>query len=248
MPIATTGTEPLADRWLATILDGVRGDTTAIELTGTDVAEAVSERRSDLTPRLTRFGREMGSDGWMLSEVAAWITTLADLAGDVGDPLRTFDAGVALTEGWADGYLYGAQTANCTDGLTGLALLPVLRMRLGQVYDQFAGLGIPARQVFCTAVIDVDLGDRPPLERDAAMVVVGDQVARVYSGGETAAVWGGRVLVLTSRTEATHETFRGLLVSLQGFPLLAGGRVMGWIEDLPPSTDDLDRYLGDLVS
>jgi hypothetical protein len=131
--------------------------------------------------------------------------------------------------------------------LTGLVTLPVLRLRLGQIYDQCTALGVAADQVYCLAVIDTDFGDRPPIERDAAMVVIGDHVLRSYDSGETAAIKDGRVLILTSRIDATHGHLHDLLAQLHVYPLLTGGHVVGWIDELPSSLELVDRYLVELT-
>jgi hypothetical protein len=240
--------EDLCDRWIAVVLESVRGETTTVEMACHDVVDALNNRPDQLDGALGRFGRELGGEGWLLTELTAWIGDLARMALDRGLPLRRFEAGVALAQGWADGYLYGVQAFDCTDSLTGLVTMPVLRLRLGQIYDQCTALGVAADQVYCLAVIDTDFTDRPPLERDAAMVVIGDQVLKAYNGGETAAVKDSRVLILTSRTAATHDQFRDLLGQLHRYPLLADGHVIGWIEELPASVEQIDRYLIDLAA
>jgi hypothetical protein len=240
--------DDLSDRWIASVLASVRGETQTVETACHDLVDALTTRPEQLDGALTRFGRELGGEGWLLTELTTWIGDLASVAGTVGLPLRRFEAGAAVAQGWADGYLYGLQTFDCTDSLTGLVTLPVLRLRLGQIYDQCAALGVATDQVYCLAIIDTDFGDRSPLERDAAMVVIGDQVLRSYGSGETAAVKDGRVLILISRIEATYGNFRDLLAQLHVYPLLTGGHVVGWIEELPSSLGLVDRYLGDLAA
>ena len=240
--------DDLGDRWIEIVIASVRGETQTVETACHDLVDALTTRPEQLDGALTRFGRELGGEGWLLTELTAWIGELASMAGTVGLPLRRFEAGAAVAQGWADGYLYGLQAFDCTDSLTGLVTLPVLRLRLGQIYDQCAALGVATDQVYCLAVIDTDFGDRSPLERDAAMVVIGDQVLRSYGSGETAAVKDGRVLILISRIEATYGNFRDLLAQLHVYPLLTGGHVVGWIEELPSSLDLVDRYLVDLAA
>ena len=251
-PTSTTTLRPSGDelcrRWLSAVRTPMRSEPPGLDSLCQEVVEALLRRPDQLPEVLTRFGRELGIEGWLLAEVTGWITELRSIAQESGVPLRTFEAGVALVSGWADGSLYSLQGFDCTDGLTGLATLPVLRLRLGQVYDQCASLGVPADQVYCLAVLDTDFGDRPPLERDAAMVVIGDQVLQAYRGGETTAIKDGRVLILTSRTETTYAQFRDLLTMLHHYPLLAGGHMIGWIEELPANVDQLDRYLVDLAA
>lgn len=236
-------TESLYDRWRAAVVASVRGDTDALEHACRRVVDVLSSGPDQLDAELARFGRDLGAEGWLLTDLGSWIADLVVMAGDAGSSLQRFDAGVALAHGWADGYLFCVQAFECTDSLTGLVTVPVLRHRLGQVYDQCAGLGVPAAHVYCLGVIDAAFGDRPPLERDAAMIIVGDHVTHAYHGGETAAVKGGRIVILASRTESTHEQFLGLLASLHHHPLLTGGRIVGWIEELPPTADDLEGYL-----
>ncbi|HEY5876354.1 MAG TPA: hypothetical protein VIT64_13685 [Ilumatobacteraceae bacterium] len=240
--------DDLSDRWIEIVLASVRGDTQTVETACHDLVDALTTRPEELNGALARFGRELGGEGWLLTELSAWIGVLASVAGTVGLPLRRFEAGAAVAQGWADGYLYGLQAFDCTDSLTGLVTLPVLRLRLGQIYDQCAALGVATDQVYCLAIIDTDFGDRSPLERDAAMVVIGDQVLRTYGSGETAAVKDGRVLILISRIEATYGNFRDLLAQLHVYPLLTGGHVIGWIEELPSSLELVDRYLVDLAA
>lgn len=241
--LTTTTADELHERWRTAILGSLHGDAHAVDHACRHVVEVLSDRPDDLDGALARFGRELGGEGWLLTDLTTWIAALAAISGDVGSRLRRFDAGVALAHGWADGYLYCVQAFECTDGLTGLVTLPVLRVRLGQIYDQCAALGVPADEVYCLSVIDTDFGDRPPLERDAAMIVVGDHVLRAYQGGETAAVKGGRVVVVTSRTEPARRQFVGLMATLHRDPLLAGGQVVGRIEALPPTGDHLEQYL-----
>jgi hypothetical protein len=244
----TMTTHELLERWLGEILVGVRGDTRTIEAACADVVEAIVSRPDHLGGSLRRYGRQLGAEGWLLSELTRWIHDLTELAAERAPLLQRFDAGVELAQGWADGYLYGMQACECTDGLTGLVTLPVLRLRLGQVYDQCRALAVLPEQVYCLAVIDTDFADRPPLERDASMVVLAEQVLQSFESGETVAVRDGRILVLASRTEATHEVFLMLIGRLQQFPLLGGGRVIGWIEELPGGHDLLDGYLLDLAA
>lgn len=241
-PVANTA-DDLHERWCAAIVGSFRGDTDAVDEACRYVVAALSSRPDQLDAALGQFGRELGGEGWLLTELTAWVAELASMAGDAGALLRRFDAGVALAHGWVDGYLYCVQAFDCTDSLTGLVTLPVLRLRLGQIYDQCAALGVPANQVYCLAVVDTDFGDRPPLERDAAMIVVGDHVLQTYQGGETAAVKDGTVVIVASRTESTREQFLGLLAELHQHPLLVGGKVTGRLEELPGAAHQLERFL-----
>jgi hypothetical protein len=204
---------------------------------------------AELRKALTSFGQAMGVDGWPLSEIAAWIQRLGRVAGTLGEPLQQFSSGVALAEGWAHGFLFGVHLGDATDPLTGLVTLPVLRHRLREVQLQCEALAIPIEQAFCIVVIDTDMRDRPPLERDAALVVLADRVRSAFGSGETVAISAGRVLVLASHHDGTLETMLELLEELRTFPLLRASRVIGWIEELPDSatlSGRLDAFVMDI--
>jgi hypothetical protein len=249
----TRSPQPIADdllaQWLHAVLLGSRGDAHRIEGACRDVVEAFSSRDEGLLAgALGRFGRQLGAQGWALVDITRWITQLAELAGELGDDFNRFDVGVALAHGWADGYMQGSQSGECVDGLTGLVTLPVLRLRLRQVYEQCSALGVPPDQVYCLVVVDTDLTDRPPLEREAAMVVVAEQTRRFFRSGETVAVSDSRILVLASRTDATRNGLLDLLSAVKIYPLLSSGGVFGWLEDLPIGGELLDTYLLDVAA
>ncbi len=242
-------TDALLSQWLTVVLAGSRGDSLRVEDACRDVVEAFATLDERLVAgSLTRFGRQLGAQGWALVDITRWITELADIAGDAGAVLDRFDSGVALAHGWADGYMQGAQSGECVDGLTGLVTMPVLRLRLRQIYEQCAALGVPPEQVYCLVVVDTDLHDRPPLEREAAMVVVAEKTRELFRSGETVAIKDGRILVLASRTDATRNALLDLLGGVKIYPLLSGGCVFGWLEDLPTGGELLDTYLLDVAA
>ena len=236
---------PVLERWLASIghADGGVGDACA------DVVDHLSATTDDLHRALSSFGRAMGLDGWPLSEIASWIERLGRLAAPLGADLQLFSSGVALAEGWAHGFLFGVHLGEATDPLTGLVTLPVLRHRLREVQLQCEALAIPIEQAFCIVVIDTDMRDRPPLERDAALVVLADRTRAAFGSGETVAISAGRVLVLASHHDGTLEAMLELLEELRSFPLLRASRVIGWIEELPDSatlSGRLDAFVMDI--
>src|SRR4051794_8427629 len=147
-----------------------------------------------------RFGARLGTDGWALEDLAKWVTQLAGHAGAAGEALTTFAAGVALATGWADGFLAGSYEDGCTDPLTGLATPAGLALRLRQVYDQCAALGLDPRVAYALLVISVELPARSPLVRDAARVMLADRVAATFATGETACAAGDVICVLPPRT------------------------------------------------
>ena len=81
---------------------------------------AADRRPADLPGAVRRFGWQAGADGWPLHEIARWVEALADSGGALGaERLLTFDAGMALSAGWADGFLHGADQDDCIDPTSG---------------------------------------------------------------------------------------------------------------------------------
>jgi hypothetical protein len=234
-------------RWGAGLRTGINLDHPSISDSAQDLAQTLLERPDEIGGALDRFGRRMGGDGWTLSDVAEWIDRLADAAGPAAGPLRTFDAGIRLAEGWSTGYVGGLLDDSCTDPLTGLVTLPVLGLRLRQVHEQCDALGLNAAQVYGLVVVDVDLTGRPPLLRHAARVVVADRIAGTFHSGETVCETGGPFVVLVSRTPALPATVAALQATITGLAILETAPVMVWVEDLPRQTADIEDFLLDLA-
>ena len=233
-------------RWGAGLRPRIDLDHPSIFETAQDLAETLLDQPDDIAGALDRFGRRMGNEGWTLGDVAEWIDGLAEAAGPAAEPLRTFDAGVALGQGWSAGFLRGLREDGCTDPLTGLATAPVLALRLQQVHDQCAALGLDARQVYALVVVDIDLVGRPPLFRDAARVVVADRIAATFDTGETICETGGPVVVLVSRTPRLDEQVAALEATIATLAILDTAPVLVWVDELPEHLAHIDRYLSDI--
>jgi hypothetical protein len=241
-------TPELLDTWLPTLAEVVpHWDTITLEACEDLVTTMVTGDGPALEAALTRFGRQLGEHGWLLREIAAWVDSLAEVAGPHGPRLTHFSAGVALAQGWAEGAQQGTQAESCIDPITGLATLPVLHLRLAQVYDQAASLGVGAAEMYCLLVIDTQMEDLHPFERDAVRAVAAELVAVEFNGGETIAHHDGRIMILASSHGKIRERMLDLLVAFDASPLLDNCTPMCWIEQLPASRAQLDRYLFELT-
>jgi GGDEF domain-containing protein len=211
------------------------------------VCSMMGGRPADIDQALTRFGRQLGHHGWLLREVTEWVELLSKTIGARQQPLSMFTAGVAVAKGWAEGSQHGDQTDSCIDPLTGLANLPVLHLRLSQVFDQCAALGSSAADMYCLIVIDTGIVDLHPFERDAVRAVVAELVSNTFRGGETVAHHDGRIMVLTSSHDQIRHQLLDLIVQFDTSLLLDTCEPMCWIESLPASRLQLDRYLFELT-
>ena len=176
------------------------------------------------------------------------VEALAGCGGGSAQALLTFDSGMTLSAGWADGYLHGAGQADCLDPTSGLARLSVLELRLRQVYDQCASLGVQPDLVYALVVVDASLLEHPPLERNAARVALASETRTLFAGGETIAIQGDRVLVLASRTPELTDRVAVLGAALHTHALLRHDPVSTWVERLPADAGALRAFLDDLTA
>lgn len=213
-----------------------------------DLAIAADRRPGDLVAAASRFGWQAGDDGWPLPEIARWLETLARISGPSGKGLLTYEVAVALSAGWADGFLHGATRDDCLDPTTGLARVSVLELRLRQVYEHCAALGVDPDLVYALVVIDASLVDHPLFERNAARVALADEVRALFGTGETVAGHGDRVLVLVSRTPELDDRVAILEAAVHTHSLLRHDPIATWVERLPPHAEGLRRFVDDLTA
>jgi hypothetical protein len=213
-----------------------------------DLALAADRRPEELRGALNRLGWQAGNDGWPLPEISRWVESLARHGGPVAKRLLTFDLGMALSAGWADGFLHGARQEDCVDPTTGLARLSILYLRLQQVYDQCQALGVEPDLVYALVVVDASLEEHPQLERNAARVAVANEAKALFSTGETVVAHGDRVFVLASKTHELDDRVTVLDAALHSHALLRRDLIATWIERLPAHARDLTPFLADVTA
>jgi len=219
-----------------------------VEAAAGDLVDAVLYRPADLDKSLARFGLRLGTDGWDLVTISRWVDLLFRLAGTTGFDRPSFGGGVALSKGWASGYLHCLRTESCTDPITGLPTTAVLTWRLRQVYDQCRAMGVAPALVYAMVVVDVDTSQLDSLTRDVALVVTSHEVQQVFASGETVCSAGGRILVLASQGESLTDGVGLLVAQLRCQSMLVGTNPLAWIEELPAAPTDIEGFLIDLVS
>ena len=155
---------------------------------------------------------------------------------------------MALSAAWTDGFLHGARQDDCIEPTTGLARVSVLLLRLQQVYEHCAALGVDPSLVYALIVVDASLADHPQLERNAARVAMATEAKSLFSTGETLVCHGDRLLVLASRTPELADRVTVLDAALHSHALLRYDSIATWVERLPADAKDLDSFLADVTA
>jgi hypothetical protein len=234
--------------WSAATGGAPAGTSARLRDAAEDLAVAVDRRHSDVRAAVARFGWQAGNDGWPLPEISRWIESLAEISGPGGRSLLTFATGMALSAAWTDGFLHGAQQDDCIEPTTGLARLSVLQLRLQQVYDHCAALGVEPDLVYALVVVDASLADHPQIERNAARVALASEARSLFSTGETLVCHGDRLLVLASRTPELADQVTVLDAALHSHALLRYDSISTWVERLPAEAKDIAAFLTDVTA
>jgi hypothetical protein len=242
-----TGAE-LLRAWSAATGGAPPGTSPRLRDAAEDLAIAVDRRPGDLQSALTRFGWQAGNDGWPLAEISRWVESLAEVGGPGGRGLLTFEMGMALSAAWTDGFLHGAQQDDCIEPTTGLARLSVLQLRLQQVYEHCAALGVDPDLVYALIVVDASLVEHPQLERTAARVAMAAEAKTLFSTGETLVCHDDRLLILASRTPELSDRVAVLDAALHSHPLLRYDPITTWVERLPSGVKDVSAFLADITA
>ena len=239
----------ILDEWLAIAQTeaGKQLDLSILDAAGA-VVETLYTRRRGLRGALRRLGNAFGDVGWPLEQLNSWIGELSTLTGRSSrNDLRSFESLSALAEGWAERYVRSAHSGACIDAITGLGTPTMLRLRLKEIYAHCRAFDITPTDAYCFVVIDINVGDLAPFERDAVIVITAGVIAEVFRSGETLIRHRSRFIVLASNSESTRHRAALLARHLLEAPITRSAEPMVWNDELPISTIDLDRHLRELV-
>ena len=224
-----------------------------------------TEARVGLPPRLDAVGEALASDPGCRGDDTLHTCAAAgeDLAGDglaltdAFDALRTTTRAVtgreppyaalrALAAGWSEATLGYLREVTCEDPLTGLASLPHLRSRVGELYrDEAAGLSV-VRDHHVLLVLDTPVPPRDGEVFGAALRTarLADTVRTVFPGGLTAGRVGRERVVVLARRDGRLERRLTLVRTL-----LAGvtPAVRVWVESLPQEEATAAALLDELA-
>lgn len=134
-----------------------------------------------------------------------------------------------------------------TDALTGLASVGQLGVRLNEMYEHCAALGVRPSNSFALFVMEPDFGHRSPLVRDASRVLIADEISRTFQHGETLAVSGERFIVLAANTPGFSRACTSMVDRLVQIPAVKNADITGWMEPLPDKQVDVSRFVLELA-
>lgn len=254
MKVAHSTTDATLDAWCSRL--GLTADQVDARLLAalSDLIEALDDRPSSVPGALHRCGFTLGTDGWPIAQVSAWLATLGRCVSRSQRKLLShYSAHSSLAQGWADGYVRGAHSGLCIDPSTGLVTTMVLRLRLLEMYQHAAAVatavaaGEPAGSLHVLVVVDIDVLHLTGLDADLRMATVAEAVAAVFHHGDTIARVASRVVVLASDTEHTEQRVALLVERLRLDPSTRAAMATVMVDALPARAELVDAYLRDIA-
>jgi len=163
------------------------------QVAAVDTVAVAACRGTGLAAACGVLGRERARGGVGIGEAITDLAALCFVLDGTDPPL---DLVRPLAEGWAEAGLARMSDATCEDPLTGLATLPYLRTRLGEVYRGARQAGQCAADTHWLLV--ADLPQRlDPWDRLSVLILVSNDLRAAFPGGETLALAGpGRAIAL----------------------------------------------------
>jgi hypothetical protein len=163
------------------------------QVAAVDTVAVAACRRTGLAAACGTLGRERARGGVGIGEAITDLAALCFVLDGTDPPL---DLLRPLAEGWAEAGLARMSDATCEDPLTGLATVPYLRTRLGEVYREARQAGRSAADTHRLLV--ADLPHRlDPWDRLSVLILVSNELRAAFPGGETLSLAGpGRAIAL----------------------------------------------------
>jgi len=198
---------------------------------------------ASVSEALTALGHRAGYDGHPLVEVADWVALLTPLSPRrVRPALRAHRSAYLLAEAWAAGRL--AQPP-----AEGRERMDHLELRLGELYDHCAALGLAVEREVALAVVAIHGLPGCADVRHQVLSEATSAARRIFTAGESVvALETGRVLVLAERRPDLPVRTRRLAQAVEDALDWDGVQVRHWIEPLPPDRTHLADHLRLLVA
>ncbi len=130
-----------------------------------------------------------------------------------------------------------------TSPLTGLASVGLLTLALEHVYAHCQQRRVLPSEAFALLILETEFSDRSPVARDAVRVMIADEVRRTFTGGETIAEVGNRLVILGAHTSGLRRSAVGLLRRLRRVRVLKDTHLSAQIRPLPDDPGELTRFV-----
>ena len=212
------------------------------------VREALLEGGDPVSPA-TEAGRRLADDGVALPEAldGLYATSCAAVRQE-----PAFAVVRALCQSWAESSLTYLHSLSCEDPLTGLASMPHLRSRLGELYREAEVRGSCVSDTHALVVVEpVVARGASSVDRELRLVDVAECLRIVFCGSEVLGrVGGNRAAALVVREKHLPEqveTVRSLISHWRSEPDRDHPPARVWIEGLPSLSEWSGRVLDELA-
>lgn len=226
-------------RWLAKVEAAWGGDRRLDTLKAVaPLVDGALRGVTSMSEALTALGHRAGYDGHPLLEVADWVALLTPLAPRRLRPgIRAHRSAYLLAEAWAAGRL-------ARHPIDGQERIDHLELRLGELYDHCAALGLSVNREVALAVVAIHGLPGCDEARQAVLTDAAAAARRIFNAGESVVVLEtGRVLVLAERRPNLPVRTRRLAQAIEDATTWDGVRIRHWIEPLPPDRTHLTDHL-----
>lgn len=203
----------------------------------TPVVVSALRGTTSVSEALTALGHRGGFDGYPLEEVADWVSLLPVRRRRLRRSVRRLAGACVLADAWAAGRLAAGSSTESEH-------LGQLEVRLQELYEHCAALGVRVERQVALAVIALDGLPGCHESRASALAMADDAARRVFNAGESiVALEVGRVLILAERTPSLAFRTRRVAQTVQRTVPFEGVVVRHWIEPLPPDRAHLAGHL-----
>jgi hypothetical protein len=198
------------------------------------------EERTEPGVALTAVGAAAGRDGHALDRVWEWLRALfRRLPRTRRAELNQRALAEAVASAWVDGVLEGSSGT----GVGRSAAL--LELRLRQMYDHCASLGLPADEQYALVVVEVAGAGAAKEWLPGVVRRMADALGRHEV---VALLRPDRVAMVVARHPSVATAVQRLHTRLEELPVLRHAVVHAWIEPLAPDPSHLGGHLAGLAS
>jgi GGDEF domain-containing protein len=227
---------PPGERRVLNELEPCLGDVVDTVVAGQDVAAA-----------MRRCGTLLASRGWHLEVINEWMDLLAQLLPPhAAMQLRARDGRSALARSWAAEFVRGTALAATIDPLTGLATLPALSSRLGELFRHNELLGLDTQLTHTLVIAEMAVEHLTVFDAHAMLAAGAATASAVFHSGETLCRTGARLIILCPDNETTSHRALQLEDELRVGPITHESPSFVWSERLPATARLIERFVAEL--